>query len=302
MVSFPHCKINLGLRVLRKRDDGYHDLETVFYPIPVNDILEVIESRESGVGSRESRQQPEHHSRLTTHHSRTWMFDTGSFRFNQTGLTIDGKFDDNLCLKAYYLLKKEFPLLPTIQMHLHKNIPMGAGLGGGSSDGAFALKLLNEKFALNLDTEQLTAFASELGSDCPFFIQNKPCFASGRGEKLQAIELDLSAYSFLIVSPGIHISTALAFSKVKPAIPEYSIKDIISKPPSNWKDELLNDFEESVFGEYPQIRNIKNELYKLGAIYASMTGSGSSVFGLFPKNKLPDEFLTKDNCRIDRIV
>jgi 4-diphosphocytidyl-2-C-methyl-D-erythritol kinase len=282
MVSFPHCKINLGLRILRKREDGYHDLETVFYPVPVNDVLEVISrndgSQESGVRSQDS------------------------VRLNQTGLPVDGNPKDNLCLKAYYLLKKEFPLLPSIQMHLHKNIPMGAGLGGGSSDGAFALKLLNEKFVLNLNTEQLTDFASELGSDCPFFIQNKPCFGSGRGEELQPIELDLSIYSFLIISPGIHISTALAFSKINPAIPAHSIKDIIRKPLSTWKDELFNDFEESVFDEYPEIRNIKNELYKYGAIYASMTGSGSSVFGLFPKNQLPEEFLTKDNYRIDRIA
>ena len=312
MVSFPHCKINLGLRILRKREDGYHDLESVFYPLPVEDVLEINlineRSQESGVGSREPMQNTETHSPLTTrqpdgqaHHSPTWLLDTGTFRYNQTGLEIDGNPEDNLCTKAYYLLKKEFPLLPSIQMHLHKNIPMGAGLGGGSADAAFVLKQLNEKFNLNLTIDQLVAYALQLGSDCPFFIIDKPCWATGRGELLEPLQLDLSAYSFMIVSPGIHISTSWAFSLIKTSSFSLSIKEIIQKPISTWKEELVNDFETPVFNKHPEIKLIKEVLYQKGALYASMTGSGSSVFALFPKNQLPSDLFPQTDYRIDRI-
>lgn len=278
MVSFPHCKINLGLRILRKREDGYHDLESVFYPLPVEDVLEIVGSRESGVGSMEP------------------------LIFNQSGLEIAGNPEDNLCTKAYYLLKKEFPLLPSIQMHLHKNIPMGAGLGGGSADGAFVLKLLNEMFNLNLTTEQLITYSLQLGSDCPFFIIDKPCWATGRGEILEPLQLDLSACSFMIVSPGIHISTSWAFSMIKTSDSSLSIKEIIQKPVISWKEELVNDFEAPVFNKHPELKIIKETLYKNGAIYSSMTGSGSSVFALFPKNHFPVDLFPQTDYRIDRII
>jgi 4-diphosphocytidyl-2-C-methyl-D-erythritol kinase len=252
MVLFPNCKINLGLNIIRKRFDGYHDLETVFYPLGLKDALEVIQSDE-------------------TH-------------FHLSGLTVNGNTKDNLCLKAYHLLKKYFPDLPPVNIHLHKTIPIGAGLGGGSADGAFMLSMLNKKFALQLTQEQLINYALQLGSDCPFFIINKPCFATGRGEMLSAVEEDLSAYKIILVNPGMHVSTKEAFSKLIPVIPEKSIRNIITQPISTWKDELVNDFEINVFQQFPAIKEIKNILYNAGAIYASMTGSGSTVFGIFESN------------------
>ena len=257
MLVFPNCKINLGLNILRKREDGYHDLETVFYPFPLKDALEVV--REPLTDDRLP---------LTT-----------------SGLPIEGNSIDNLAFKAYDLLKKDYPSLPNIQMHLHKVIPMGAGLGGGSADGAFALKLLNDAFHLNLSKEQLIDYALQLGSDCPFFILNKPCFAISRGEVMEEIALDLSAYQFAIINPKIHIGTGWAFSNITPTIPERSIKDIIQQPINTWKDTLINDFELPAIKYYPEIGDIKTELYKLGAIYSSMTGSGSTVYGVFQKGE-----------------
>src|SRR5688572_27555999 len=243
MVAFPNCKINLGLNIISKRADGYHDLETVFYPVQINDVIEVIEKE--GLG------------------------------FSISGLEIDGDLQSNLCLKAYYLLKKDFPQLPAVQLHLHKAIPMGAGLGGGSADGAFTLKLLNKKFNLSLSEKQLTDYALQLGSDCPFFIINKSCFAKGRGEILEQLNIDLSDFKILLVHPGIHIKTAGAFSNIKPVLSKKSLKDIIQQPIETWKKELKNDFEEQAFVQYPEIKNIKGELYRSGAIYSSMSGSGS---------------------------
>ena len=262
MLTFPNCKINLGLNILRKREDGYHDLETVFYPIPLKDALEIIRGKST----------------------------VSSEQFTTSGLQIQGNNEDNLCLKAYHLLKKDFLTLPSIQMHLHKVIPMGAGLGGGSADGAFALKLLNDAFHLNLTKEQLIDYALQLGSDCPFFILNKPCFATGRGEMMEEIALDLSEYQFVIINPKIHIGTGWSFSNITPKIPERSIKDIIQQPIKIWKDTLINDFELPAIQHYPEIGDIKTELYKYGAIYSSMTGSGSTVYGIFEKEqqlKLP---------------
>lgn len=260
MVSFPNCKINLGLHVTRKRADGYHDLETVFYPVLLKDALEIIRGTGEGV------------------------------QFSSSGLHISGHSEDNLCVKAWTLLKNDFPALPPIAMHLHKAIPMGAGLGGGSSDGAFALTMLNKIFQLNLTEEQLERYALLLGSDCPFFIRNKPCLATGRGETLHEIDVDLSAYRIALVNPSIHVSTADAFRGVIPAPPPVPLSEIISKDPSGWKDLLHNDFEPSVFSKFPQIGAIKTSLYEHGAVYASMTGSGSTVYGLFPKTaQLPLE-------------
>ncbi|HLP37791.1 4-(cytidine 5'-diphospho)-2-C-methyl-D-erythritol kinase [Lacibacter sp.] len=281
MIVFPNCKINLGLHILNKREDGYHNLETVFYPVQLRDALEVVK-RDDGRQTTDDT----HNSPLTTHIS-----------FSSTGLTIAGDEANNLCIKAYQLLKKDFPSLPPVQMHLHKAIPMGAGLGGGSADGAFALKLLNDKFQLGLSTQQLIDYALQLGSDCPFFIVNKPCYATGRGEKLEAVELDLSAYHFAVVNPGIHVNTGWAFAQLNingSARPD--LKAIIQQPIETWKEQLINDFEEAVSKAHPEIATIKQQLYDAGAVYASMTGSGSTVFGIFkemPQLKFPESYLYK---------
>ena len=249
MVIFPNSKINLGLNVVGKRTDGYHDIETLFLPVYLKDALEVIEKEK--------------------------------FEFSTSGFSVEGEPEKNLCVKAYNLLKNDFPQMPAVQMHLHKTIPTGAGLGGGSADGAFALQLLNKKFELNISEKQLTRYSLELGSDCPFFLLNKPCFATGRGEILEQTGLNLSEFKILIVHPAIHISTAWAFANIKPSKPVKSIKQIIQQHVSTWKGELLNDFEKPVFEKYPEIKNIKDRLYNEGAIYASMSGSGSAVYGIF---------------------
>lgn len=249
MVLFPNCKINLGLHITSKRTDGYHDLETVFYPVALKDALEIIPSTETS--------------------------------FQLSGLRIDGNFNDNLCIKAYELLKRDFPDLPSVSIYLYKAIPLGSGLGGGSADGAFMLLMLNKEFQLNVSEQQLINYALKLGSDCPFFIINKPCFATGRGENLFPVEVDLSAHKIVLVNPGVHVSTKKAFSNLKPAAPEKSTREIIAQPISTWKDELINDFEKNVFEEFPSIKEIKDNLYDSGAVYASMTGSGSTVYGIF---------------------
>jgi len=256
MVTFPNCKINLGLHIVSKRTDGYHDLETVFYPIALKDAAEVIRSEE--------------------------------FNFQLTGLPVYGDAANNLCVKAYSLLKKGFPDLPPVSMYLHKAIPMGAGLGGGSADGAFMLKMLNKKFQLNLSQQQLIEYALQLGSDCPFFIINKPCFATGRGENLTEVNVDLSAYKIVFINPGIHVSTKEAFSTITPTEPKKSIRQIIEQPIEIWKEELINDFEAPVFKLYPAIKEIKEQLYAAGSVYASMTGSGSTVFGIFKRDHPTD--------------
>ncbi len=266
MVSFPNCKINLGLNVLRKRPDGYHDIETVFFPVQIKDAIEVIVKE--------------------------------TFQFSTSGLQIEGD-QENLCVKAYHLLKKDFPQLQNVQMHLHKAIPMGAGLGGGSANGAFVLKLLNKKFDLSLSEKQLIEYAFQLGSDCPFFILNKPCFAKGRGEIFEQIDRDLAAFKIVIIHPDIHISTAWAFSNINPAIPKKSVREIIKQPIQTWKEELKNDFEEDVFIQHPEIKNIKAELYNAGAIYAAMSGSGSAVYGIFEKDislsfSFPENYFVKE--------
>ncbi|MEO5782778.1 MAG: 4-(cytidine 5'-diphospho)-2-C-methyl-D-erythritol kinase [Ginsengibacter sp.] len=256
MIAFPNCKINLGLNIIRKREDGFHDLEIIFLPVPFTDVLEI----QLGV-----------------------LHLQGVGHLTVTGLPVNA--DDNLCIKAYNLLKRDFPDLPSVKMHLHKVIPLGAGLGGGSSDAAFALQLLNEKFELQLSVEKLLHYALKLGSDCPFFLINKPCFATGRGEILEQINIDLANYKILLVNPGIHIDTKWAFSKIIPHERKTSIKELIAQPIETWKDKLQNDFEIPVFAEYPEIEKLKNDLYELGATYASLSGSGSSVFGLF-KNEI----------------
>ena len=269
MILFPNCKINIGLRIIRKREDGFHDLETVFYPIyHLHDALELVQA----------------------HHSDSKNQFPVNFTFS--GLKIDGDISNNLSFKAYHLLKKDFPDLPNIQMHLHKVIPMGAGLGGGSADGAFALKLLNEKFNLNLTADQLMDYALQLGSDCPFLIINKPSFAWGRGNMMKNINLNLKGYSIILINPGIHINTAWAFEQIIPSAnrqtdTEKELQALILQPIDSWKNAVENDFESIVTNAHPIIGAIKSELYKKGAVYASMSGSGSTVYGIFPSHKMP---------------
>ena len=250
MICFPNAKINIGLSITDRRADGYHNLESVFYPIRLHDAFEVVESDE--------------------------------FSFTSSGLAIPGNVDSNLCVKAYHLLAADFSL-PLVHIHLHKHVPIGAGLGGGSSDAAFFLKLMNDKFELSLSVEHLETYASRLGADCPFFIKNKPAFATGIGDQLQEISLDLSSYYLVLVTPDVHISTAEAYIGVNPATSVYSLLESIQKPVSMWKNFISNDFEKHLFEAYPQIRALKSSLYEAGALYATMTGSGSSVVGIFEK-------------------
>ena len=256
MLSFPNCKINLGLNITSKRADGFHNIETVFYPVQLNDILEIVQANE--------------------------------LKFTSTGLPISGAEKSNLCLKAYHLLKQDYPEIPPIHIHLHKVIPMGAGLGGGSSDGAFMLALLNNKFNLEINKEQLIIYALLLGSDCPFFVVNKPSFATGRGEILTAIDIDLSNYKILLVNPKIHVSTKEAFAGLVPKLPVKTITDIIREPVETWKDFLTNDFEHTLFKQHPNLKLIKEDLYKEGAVYASMTGTGSTLYGIFKLDQKPN--------------
>ncbi|MBS1505739.1 MAG: 4-(cytidine 5'-diphospho)-2-C-methyl-D-erythritol kinase [Bacteroidetes bacterium] len=250
MVSFPHCKINLGLHVVAKRSDGFHDIETCFYPVPRTDMLEVIRAAE--------------------------------FSVDYSGIAVPGRAEDNLCIKAYQLLKKDFELSP-VKIHLHKSIPMGAGLGGGSSDAAFTLRTLNSLFHLHLNAEQLQNYAAQLGSDCAFFLEDKPKIGTGRGEVLTAAQLELGGWFLVLVKPDVHVSTAEAYAGITPAKPEISVQEIVRLPVGQWKDKLVNDFEKTIFKKYPQIQGAKEKLYSLGATYACMSGSGASVFGLFEK-------------------
>lgn len=273
MIVFPHCKINLGLSITGKRNDGYHNLETVFYPLAVRDVLEIIPDKNS--------------SFITTNQEH------GKVTFLTSGIKVDGNGMDNLCMQAYYLLQKDFPELPSIQMHLHKAIPIGAGLGGGSADAAFTLLLLNTQFKLDLSPSRLMNYALQLGSDCPFFIVDAPCFAAGRGEILKPIALDLSGYLFVLINPGIVINTGWAFAQLnigtdRLAERDEGLKDSIMRPVSDWRDFITNDFEKPVFEKYDEINSIKNKLYEQGALYASMTGSGSTVYGIFEKGASPD--------------
>jgi 4-diphosphocytidyl-2-C-methyl-D-erythritol kinase len=260
MIEFCNAKINIGLNIISRRPDGYHDLETVFYPVKINDVLEVIES--------------------------------DKLSFESSGLEIPGRLEDNLCIKGYQLLKKNHDL-PPVKIHLHKNIPIGAGLGGGSSNAAFFIKLMNRKFELGLSTDQMEDYARELGADCAFFIRNKPVFAFDKGDEFEDIKLDLSAYKIVVVMPDEHVSTAEAYRGVKPAAVKESLYDLIKTPLTAWKRHIKNDFEGHIFRDHPVIRGVKAELYEHGAIYASMSGSGASVFGIFentPKLTAMEEF------------
>ncbi len=250
MISFPTTKINLGLQITAKRSDGYHEIESVFYPIAWTDALELIEG-----GSQD-------------------------FEMTFSGVPVPGDLNSNLCYKAWQLLKADFSL-PNLQAHLHKVIPMGAGLGGGSSDAAFMLKLINNVCELKISNQQLMIYASLLGSDCPFFIENKPMIATSRGEVLNNIEIDLSNYHIAIIMPPISVSTRDAYSWIIPATPSINLSTTIQSPIANWKGTLINDFENVVCKHHPIIANIKQQLFDNGAIYSSMSGSGAAVYGIF---------------------
>jgi len=253
MIAFPNAKINLGLYITQKSSDGFHNIETIFVPIPkLRDILEILPRPNQEI----------------------------AIKFSQSGLAVDGDASSNLCVKAYNLLK-QYIGLPTVAIHLHKQIPMGAGLGGGSADGAFTLKLLNQLAAKPMPENELANLAIELGSDCPFFLINLPCFGSGRGEILETIDLNLSGYYLLLVNPGIHVHTGKAYSQSVPQPAPCNLKVIERISIDKWKDLVSNDFEKVVFPIHPEIEAIKRELYDMGAVYSSMSGSGSTVFGLF---------------------
>lgn len=260
MICFPTCKINLGLRITQKRADGFHSLETVFYPLLLTDALEII------IADAPT---------------------TEPLTFSSSGLAINGDTSDNLSCKAYWLLKNDYPKISPIKMHLHKKIPMGAGLGGGSADGAFTLTLLNQLFNLQIPKQALLDYALQLGSDCPFFIENSPAFATGRGEMLTPTNVNLDGYSIIVVNPGIGISTKMAFSLITPHQPSTHIPDILKLPIRSWKDALINDFEAPIFKAYPELQKIKETLYQKGAVYAAMTGTGSTVYGIFPTSIIP---------------
>ena len=269
MITYPNAKINLGLNIVEKRPDGYHNLETVFYPINLQDALEV--------NLREEEDE---------------------FSLKVSGVSIEGEPEDNLVVKAYRLLKKDYPNMPAIDIHMYKHIPTGAGLGGGSADAAFMIKLLNEKFKLNLSIEKMEEYAAILGADCAFFIQNKPVFASGIGNIFEPIQLSLKGYYLVLVKPDIFVSTKDAFAHITPKKPTQSLKEIIRMPVETWRATMKNDFEESVFQKFPEIAAIKDKLYDLGAIYASMSGSGSSVFGIFREQvEFVDEIFSGCFCR-----
>lgn len=272
MIRFPNAKINLGLRIVSRRPDGYHNIETVFYPIRLCDALEIVPA------------------------------EGGETELSLSGIVIDGESRDNLVMKAWRRLSSRFPL-PPVSIFLHKVIPFGAGLGGGSADAAFLLSMVRDQFRLPLSDEELAAEASALGADCPFFLYNKPLLAKGIGDEFEPVELTLKSYKMVLVKPPVAVPTAVAYSLVKPADPEEPVRDTIARPVMEWRDRLVNDFEKSVFARFPEIGAIKERLYETGAVYASMSGSGSSVFGLFDNRAgidtdFPDCFVWTGDCAL----
>ncbi|MFH1120476.1 MAG: 4-(cytidine 5'-diphospho)-2-C-methyl-D-erythritol kinase [Bacteroidota bacterium] len=255
MIVFPNAKINIGLRVVSRRPDGYHNIETLMVPVKLADALEVTPASD------------------------------GLFGVTMSGIPIDGTPDSNLCVKAFRLMQKRYGL-PEVKIHLHKVIPVGAGLGGGSSDAAFTLKLLNRLFLLKICNDELESLAGELGSDCLFFMENRPCLVTGRGELLKPVHFDINRFHVLLVKPEVSVSTVWAYGQVKPCGQKLPVSGEFPADPSSWQSLLPNDFEPPVFNAWPEIEEIRQSLLGLGAIYASMSGSGSAVFGLF--DQLPD--------------
>ena len=272
MLTRPIAKINLGLNVVEKRPDGYHNLETVFYPVQIEDALEVYPM------------DPEFPSEYDCD-------------LKVTNITIDGDEQRNLVVRAYNLLKADFPTLPRIHAHLYKGIPTQAGMGGGSSDCGFMITLLNQMFNLGLTDQQMIDYAARLGADCAFFILNRPCYAEGIGEKLQPIDLDLKGWYLSLVRPDIPVSTREAFALIKPHHPEVNCREVVKQPVESWRGALVNDFEGSVFAVHPELGAVKDRLYDLGATYAAMSGSGSTLFALSRHPLNLDEFNSEGTFR-----
>ena len=256
MIIFPIAKVNLGLNVVERRPDGYHNLQTVFYPVGIQDALEIFPMAEDFPSEVDCD-------------------------IKVSNIPIEGDEQRNLVVRAYQLLKQDFPNLPRLHVHLYKGIPTQAGMGGGSSDASAMLRLLNTSFQLNLSDEKLISYASKLGADCAIFILNRPAYAEGIGEKLYPMNIDLSGWYMAVVRPDIPVPTKEAFARIKPHFPQKCCRDIVMQPVETWKEELVNDFEESVFALHPELAAIKERLYQLGATYAAMSGSGSALFGLF---------------------
>ena len=256
MITFPVAKINLGLNVVEKRADGYHNLQTVFYPVPIMDALEIVPMSDGFPSDVDCD-------------------------LKVTNITIEGDEQRNLVVRAYQLLKADYPELPRVHAHLWKGIPTQAGMGGGSSDCGYMIRLLNETFDMGLSSEQMQQYAARLGADCAFFIESRACYAEGIGERLQPIDLDLSGWHIGVVRPDIPVPTKEAFSRIHPHYPALNCRDVVKQPVETWRDRLTNDFEESVFALHPEIGAVKEQLYKMGATYAAMSGSGSALFGLF---------------------
>ena len=256
MITFPVAKINLGLNVVEKRPDGYHNLQTVFYPVPIMDALEIVPMSDGFPSDVDCD-------------------------LKVTNITIEGDEQRNLVVRAYQLLKADFPDMPRVHAHLWKGIPTQAGMGGGSSDCGYMIRLLNETFELGLTSEQMQQYAARLGADCAFFIESRACYAEGIGERLQPIDLDLSGWHIGVVRPDIPVPTKEAFSRIHPHYPALNCREAVMQPVETWRDTLTNDFEESVFVLHPEIGAVKEQLYKMGATYAAMSGSGSALFGLF---------------------
>lgn len=267
MITYPIAKINIGLQVTGKRPDGYHNIETIFYPVEFHDALEVIEAREMS--------------------------------FRQTGIPVEGDPQKNLVIQAYELLRAKHTI-PPVQIHLHKNIPTGAGLGGGSADGAYMLMLLNDLFQLKIGKEKLMAYALMLGSDCPFFIHGKPVFATGRGEIMQDVQVRLKDYFLILIKPPVHVSTADAYRNITPGGSRLSLKALVGFSVNKWKGNILNQFERYVFNLYPEVERIKQTLLEQGAAFALMSGSGSCVYGIFRSDKKMLEKLFPDDYQIFR--
>jgi len=271
MILFPNCKINLGLRILAKRADGYHELETVMYPVQgLCDALEMIPWEGQGVS------------------------------FSSSGLPVEGPMDKNLCVRAYEALRKRHPL-GGVKMHLHKVVPMGAGLGGGSADAAYVIRGLVEMFDLEMSETEMESVAAEIGSDTAFFVSGHPALATGRGEILSPVDLSLQGYRLVIVKPPFGVSTAQAYARVVPAVRGESLLERLAHPIAEWKEQVINDFEPSVFAQFPRLKQLKENLYENGALYAAMSGSGSALFGIFPGGNpvtlsgITDEFVYQEN-------
>lgn len=266
MISFPNAKINIGLNVIGKRPDGYHDIETVFCPVGLRDALEFRAAN-------------------------------GKTSLRISGKSVDGEMENNLTVRALRLMQRDFHV-PELEICLHKCIPMGAGLGGGSADAAFMLRMINEEFRLNLQESELERYAASLGADCPFFIRNKAVFAEGIGDVFSPVELPLGDYGLYLIKPDIHVPTAEAYAQIIPQKWDIPLREAVKRPVSEWKELVSNDFERGVFARHPLLGEIKETLYNHGAAYASMSGSGSAIYGIFRKDSMPDTIPVPDGCEI----